>query len=463
MTDVAKIKHPLGTAPRCIFVLQEGEEMRHPYETALVPQGLEIVWFKDWDTLLKAHPPVPPVAVIVDLDCLKQPYELPFENLRSHFSGTDLIALSGNDSSQMALQCIRSGFSDFLLKPASPEELAYSVRKSKQKNDLVQKTKDPTSSLMRAVTQLSGCTTPTLVRIHALEYLLGLLKAEGGVWAKLDSRGPEHSRILCSIPRRDDSAKLLFDIPLEQWQQPQTKPFCFQLGKQEKPRFLIPMKGFQDEGLYLWGLEKKPTPTMQASTESLLEHAELALMNIQKFEEVKQQTFVDDLTGLYNSRYLRFALTNSIVRCKEQGQKFSVLFIDVDHFKNINDTHSHLVGSEFLITVGKTIKNAVRRIDPVFRYGGDEFVVILNDTPLDGAHEIAERIRKNIERRVFVIKEQRIQTTVSIGIAAYPDHAADRDDLLRLADEAMYSAKKSTRNAVRLATGIQAPTQSRSQ
>ena len=103
------------------------------------------------------------------------------------------------------------------------------------------------------------------------------------------------------------------------------------------------------------------------------------------------------------------------------------------------------------IAIGRTVKNAVRRIDHVFRYGGDEFVVILNETGIDGATEIAERIRKNIERRVFVIKECRIQTTVSIGIATYPDHAADRDTLLRLADEAMYSAKNRTRNAVCLA------------
>lgn len=438
-------------ATRMIYVLQEGEEMRHPYENALQPQGIDIVWFHTWETLMKANISTMPVAVLVDLECLKAPYELPFENLRTYFSGTDLIALSQTDTSQLALQCLRSGFSDFLLKPASPEELAYTVRKSSQKHDLVQKMKDPTSSLMRAVAQLSGCTTPTLVRIHALEFLIGLFRAEAGAWARLDTRGPEHSRILCSIPRADDSAKLLFDIPLEQWQKPKNHPFTFQLDKRDAVRLLIPMKGFKDEGLYLWGLAKKPTAAQLSTVDTLLEHAELALMNIQKFEEVKQQTFVDDLTGLYNSRYLRYALTNSIMRCKDQGQKFSVLFIDVDHFKKINDTHTHLVGSEFLITIGKTIKNAVRRIDPVFRYGGDEFVVILNDTPLDGATEIAERIRKNIERRVFVIKGQRIQTTVSIGIATYPDHAAERDDLLRMADEAMYSAKKTTRNAVRLA------------
>jgi diguanylate cyclase (GGDEF)-like protein len=114
-----------------------------------------------------------------------------------------------------------------------------------------------------------------------------------------------------------------------------------------------------------------------------------------------------------------------------------------------------LIGSEFLIAIGKTIKNSVRNIDPVFRYGGDEFVVILQDTPLEGATEIAERLRKHIERRLFIIKGQKLQTTVSIGVAVYPEHANEREALLRLADEAMYQAKRRTRNAVSLAFGAE--------
>ncbi|MEZ4749567.1 MAG: GGDEF domain-containing protein [Bdellovibrionota bacterium] len=156
---------------------------------------------------------------------------------------------------------------------------------------------------------------------------------------------------------------------------------------------------------------------------------------------LKQQTFVDDLTGLYNSRFLKFAITNAIMKCRDPNQSFSILFIDVDHFKQVNDKYGHVIGSEFLVAIGKTIKNAVRGIDPAFRYGGDEFVVILHNSDTEGARVIAERIRKNIERRVFIIQDQKLSTTVSIGIATYPIHAAERETLLQLADEAMYSAK----------------------
>jgi diguanylate cyclase (GGDEF)-like protein len=171
--------------------------------------------------------------------------------------------------------------------------------------------------------------------------------------------------------------------------------------------------------------------------------------------QFKKQTFLDDLTGLYNSRYLKYAITNSILRCKKPNDKFSVLFIDVDHFKMINDKNGHLVGSEFLVAIGRTIRNAIRNLDPVFRYGGDEFVVLLNDMGTNAAKEIAERIRKNIERRVFVIQGVRLQATVSIGVACFPEHASEKDSLLKLADEAMYSAKKDSRNAVHLAYGLE--------
>jgi diguanylate cyclase (GGDEF)-like protein len=187
----------------------------------------------------------------------------------------------------------------------------------------------------------------------------------------------------------------------------------------------------------------------------LLNHAELTLLNLEQLDELKQQTFVDDLTGLYNSRFLKYAVTNAIVKCKDPGDSFSVLFVDVDHFKSINDKYGHVVGSEFLVAIGRTIKNAIRGIDPAFRYGGDEFVVILNKIGTKGAKEIAERIRTHIERRVFFIKGQQLRTTVSIGIANYPEHAQEREALLKLADEAMYSAKKSTRNAVHLALGLE--------
>src|SRR5690606_4744196 len=104
-------------------------------------------------------------------------------------------------------------------------------------------------------------------------------------------------------------------------------------------------------------------------------------------------------SGLFNARYLKFCLPRHVEKSRTSGTPFSVLFIDVDHFKSINDSHGHLVGSDFLVAIARTIKHTVRGADPVFRYGGDEFVVILESMAAEGATEIAERIRRHVERR----------------------------------------------------------------
>jgi len=201
-----------------------------------------------------------------------------------------------------------------------------------------------------------------------------------------------------------------------------------------------------------WDVPEHVSTKRLASTQMLLDHSETCLFNVHKLKELKQQTFIDDLTGLYNARFLKYAVTNAIRNCKDPHQSFSVLFIDVDHFKGINDKYGHLVGSEFLIAIAKTVKNSVRSIDIAFRYGGDEFVVILTGTNTEGAREIAERLRKNIEMRIFAIQGKRLRTTVSIGLATYPKHADEREQLLKLADDAMYEAKRVSRNKVYLAT-----------
>lgn len=436
-----------------IYVLQSRDEMRHPYESALLKLCNKVVWFSSYDSMLNASDRDEPSTVIVDLDCLLQPIDSQLTQLRALFAASDLIALSSADSAQAALLCIRSGFADFLIKPASPEELAWGVRKCQQKHELLSRLKDPKTAMVRAVTQISTCTARALVQLCSLEYLQQLFHSEGAAWLAMDERGMEFARVVCSIPKRIAPSKILFDLPHEKISG--HTPTIVRGKADEHRKLVFPCSDFPKSAIFLWGIQKRITVRILSNTRLLLEHSHLCLLNLQKFDEIKQQTFIDDLTGMYNSRYLKYAITNAILKCKDPGQSFSVLFIDVDHFKHINDQYGHLVGSEFLIAIARTIKNAVRSIDPVFRYGGDEFVVILQTTDVAGAKEIAERIRKNIERRMFVMKGQRIQTTVSIGIATYPQHATERETLLKLADEAMYSVKRASRNAVHLAEGLQ--------
>lgn len=436
-----------------ILALFPSDEMRHPYETAVLSLGTKVVWSTSLENLLNHKPKLPPLAVVVDLDALETPWESEVELLRTTFSSSDLIGFSSNDSAQMALHCIRSGFSDFLLKPVSPEEFVWSISKCIQRQELFQRLSVGRTQIVHALTQISTSTSPSLLRLCTLEYLQKLLESQYAAWVLLPNQKRKSASVLCSIPRSNTLLQTLKHLPRKHVLSEGTDALI--LRKKTKRKVFLPCRDSNNGALLLWDIAHKLSKRTLSEAKIILEHAEVCLLNLQKYEEIKHQTFIDDLTGLYNSRYLKFALNNTIQKYRQSNNPFAVLFIDVDHFKIINDRNGHLVGSSFLVAIGKTIRNAVRRIDPVFRYGGDEFVVILKDTSREGAEEIAERIRKHVERRVFVFEKKRIQTTVSIGIAIYPDHTEERETLLKLADEAMYHVKNDKRNAVHVAFGLE--------
>ena len=124
------------------------------------------------------------------------------------------------------------------------------------------------------------------------------------------------------------------------------------------------------------------------------------------------------------------------------------MFVDVDYFKMVNDTRGHLVGSKILTEVSLLIKNQIRANDYAFRYGGDEFVILLIDTGVKAAETVAERIRKSVEDAAFAVEGPELRITVSIGLAAFPDHAKTSEQVIHLADQAMYYAKNKSRNIV---------------
>ena len=185
----------------------------------------------------------------------------------------------------------------------------------------------------------------------------------------------------------------------------------------------------------------------------LVEPTAIAIENAFLFQKAEQLTVTDDLTKLFNSRYLNIYLARELSRCKRHGISLSLLFMDLDGFKGINDIHGHLAGSATLTEVGGILAEAVRDSDIVARYGGDEFVVVLPETPLQGALIIAERIRHSIEQRDF-LKEMGIHARLSgsFGVACYPDHAQTPEALVQKADQAMYRVKGRNKNAVEVAS-----------
>jgi diguanylate cyclase (GGDEF)-like protein len=182
----------------------------------------------------------------------------------------------------------------------------------------------------------------------------------------------------------------------------------------------------------------------------LIESAQHAAKWLLRLDHAQALLYEDDVTGLFNFRYLDVALDSEFRRLQRFHSPFSVLFIDIDNFKQVNDIYGHLVGSSVLRQVGAQIRSALRDVDVVIRYGGDEFVVVLIGTNSNQALQAAERVRNQVSRFGFLAEghAERVSVTASIGVASCPQHARDKRSLLKLADETMYAAKRSGKNRV---------------
>jgi diguanylate cyclase (GGDEF)-like protein len=184
-------------------------------------------------------------------------------------------------------------------------------------------------------------------------------------------------------------------------------------------------------------------------------HGISALANAGTYAMAKERAFIDDVTEAFNARYLLSTVENEIQRAERYGNPLSVLFLDLDRFKMVNDQYGHLVGSETLRRLSRLLEHCVRQVDTLARYGGDEFTIVLVDTDHASALRIAERIRHTVESEVFEIgREARLSLTISIGVATCPDHGDSRDVLLDAADKAMYRAKSEGRNRVSSAADL---------
>jgi diguanylate cyclase (GGDEF)-like protein len=181
----------------------------------------------------------------------------------------------------------------------------------------------------------------------------------------------------------------------------------------------------------------------------LVDQTAIAIERASLYQKMAELAITDDLTKLFNTRYLNRTMETEIQRSSRYNTSVSLIFMDIDYFKLVNDQYGHLVGSKVLVEIGQLLIKNLRSIDIVARYGGDEFVIVLPQTPPNAAKQIAERMRKIIEQNIFLKKEgYSLKITASFGVASYPESAKSKEELLRLADEAMYKVKYQTRNAV---------------
>jgi diguanylate cyclase (GGDEF)-like protein len=221
----------------------------------------------------------------------------------------------------------------------------------------------------------------------------------------------------------------------------------------------LPLRGREHTIAVLVGLDRGVSTQMPAvgaplerALRALLAPAAYALDTALLLKRTEALSVTDDLTRLYNARYLNTALRRETRLATRNSRPLSLLFIDLDGFKSINDSHGHLAGSRALVEAGAVIRGSARETDIVARFGGDEFALILPDTGSPGARAVAERIRERIARHSFLAGDGLdIHLTASVGVATLPDVAIAADELVQAADAAMYRVKDRGKNGIQVA------------
>jgi diguanylate cyclase (GGDEF)-like protein len=175
---------------------------------------------------------------------------------------------------------------------------------------------------------------------------------------------------------------------------------------------------------------------------TLADYTAIAIENAKFFNTVQELTITDDLTGLYNSRFLHSRLEYEVERARRFKYELSMIFLDLDYFKHVNDKYGHLCGSKLLKEVAELILSKVRNIDMACRYGGDEFIILMPETSKKNALVVAEKLRKSMKGASFLSDDGiNHRLTGSFGVASFPSDAENKNDLINMADKAMYKVK----------------------
>jgi diguanylate cyclase (GGDEF)-like protein len=379
--------------------------------------------------------------------------------LRRDHPGTDAILITAHASLDSAVAALRLGAVDYLAKPVRPDELALVVRRALERRRL-ERENGHLRELLAAVEDcrtLAASLDPAEIHGAALDVLLARLHRARGF--AVFHRGPSLASDDAAFRGFTDGevdrlrTTLLDGKPLDVEALPalgrvEAGPLHDALraaGLVAPPLLVVPVSGRGGEGGVLALLEEgRLFAAGDLEIARLVgAHAQVSLQNAERYHQAKERAFVDDVTGVYNARYLFTALDHEIRRAERYRSQLALLFLDVDRFKLVNDRHGHLVGSRTLRRLAEVLGSCIRQVDTLARYGGDEFTVLLVDTGLEAGLAIGERIRAAVAEARFETRtgKEPLSITVSVGVAAFPTHGTTPEALLDVADKAMYRAK----------------------
>lgn len=412
-------------------------------------EALEIVYQTDID------------LIILDLILKDMNGEDIFERIKKRNPDIDFIIVTSYPTVEAVIKFMKKGIFDFIRKPLVPEEFKFTILKCLQQREIIKENKKLKEYLF--LYDLSKVITSSLelskvydnILIALTNYLphSGIIIYNADVSEYLEVKAfsgfdrnqmlEMKDKILEFInsnlsPQKNDE---ILNIPKETL----NNLFSFKYNS----CYMMPIDNISDRKGYIFIFNDYLTHEKLEGLKFLQKHISLGIENALRYLNAQELAYIDDLTKAYNIRYLYVSLENELRRAERFGTHVSVLFIDLDFFKRVNDQYGHLVGSKLLIEFTNEIKKCVRGIDPVIRYGGDEFIVICTETDVELAKKVAERLRRRTEECEFLKKEgYSIHITCSIGIATYPIHGTTKTELIEMADKAMYKGKEISRNIV---------------
>jgi diguanylate cyclase (GGDEF)-like protein len=393
-------------------------------------------------------------------------------HVREHSPDTEVILFTGLGALDSAIQALRLGAYDYLVKSELRlPELQSVVDRALERRRLALANRELLEDLKLAQEELAGTRARELTQIRRIgetlarplttqELVGGLLDL---IWESLplallgirfQGRDQEEvisaSRHLAGVP---EPVKKQFDQWLqaelqEEWGAPTDNPAG-------EPPLAPPcpveieerLQAGEVQGLVAAGRDEPFTPEEAELFRIFALQGEAALKNVLLFEEVKGLAIRDGLTGLYNSRHFQEMLAHQVEVSRRYGWPLSLLFLDIDNFKKINDTWGHPEGDLVLKALADFLHTHVRQADVLCRYGGEEFVVLLPQTSWNQAHRLAERLREAIAATPISLSHGEICITLSIGVSCLTPHLSG-EDLVKAADKALYQAKQAGKNRV---------------
>jgi diguanylate cyclase (GGDEF)-like protein len=372
----------------------------------------------------------------------------------------EVILVTGHASLESAIHALKIGARDYLVKPFNPEELKHLVKTCLEQRRLLNENEHLRQQihLFQNGQSLSSLIELDRLLPRALEVFQRELGGGYGFSFLLDDSKRYILQGVLGIDRSsvDDLLPLLPPLmagttrfrrlAAKELHQLTTKTSSFD------SLCILPLL---NEGELKGGLVFGNGPlAMMNQTfprerlHYLAEQVALGFENSCRYHDAQELMYTDDLTGLYNYRYMQVALNQESRRSQRYGLKFSFIFLDIDRFKGINDRHGHLAGSAALQEVARLLRGCVREVDTLFRFGGDEFAALLVETDASAARVVAERIRKSIAEHSFLQdRDMPCRLTTTVGYSTFPSDALDSTELIDLADKAMYNGKR-VRNVI---------------